>query len=942
MCAVSMANASARRDDGYGGSVSEENAYRFRPANVDGYMHAFKQPSAPALRYVLDIAKERITYNRSLVSRKDEASRSAKEARILPKTPQRFYATAAVSSLPKLGTRHLRSFQGDTPGIAPWSFPTSMAATKFGVFPARVFAAGTSRVVKNLSAMKGNDVIFRRTYSRTTESWKFGYKGHAAVITGPRAPDRLRRRESIRYASLDQNDLSTSDEKRSKNRRRRVHRTAMCLLVACSILMAITVCLVIAALWLRSRYRSQGTALYSTLEVSDPDLPAYLPADGPLYRPASPQLTEDDLSFRREGENAELPRKLAGQSISAPVMWTSKAADHSPDGREKVVPSVTAASPEPISFLPQMQSAPASEFDVSKTTLSPVASEPESITHYAEKKRKSLHMQPSKLVLPQRSFSASRSDVDQTFGAESRFCSDDAVTPDPYPAKLEDRDLATAKANCEVITSKVALTRKDRLSEPTVAGLPDVTTVKGDACRAKGEQNTCELRRPYVSTSSTEQTSSIPEIYPRNSDSDDFRIGLDTSPLPLPTIIRRSLTKTTRRWGTAGADTTATSTTHTSSCEPRPQRKKPALLLTPPPQSSSTDSFESLAITKHNERPSEADCCYQAINTGLWFPLLALCKRSKPVDFLHVIQEDCQGTKLSWAEPGSGDVFHVLGSRGDRLVRVLRLRESDIPWHTSRLRVSRELSNLKDSVDNRTSAFFVGARTSLVRDKYARLLSNARMQYDDQFILRSATTSAEEPELVADYLVTEMQPGWCPLPNYKLTDPEQALSVLSQACWALAVAEAELEFEHRLPVAGAVLVRPTCSPRVEFTLRGHIVRIPSAGLKVRLQGLQLARIRIGTRVELTDFERFREFVKAEHEATMCAQIADLLSKRPTKFEPLTNVLWLQHLADWLASQYADAAPALSHWQGVLAASCSAEHATVGSRRSRSPSGTASP
>ncbi|KAH7969618.1 hypothetical protein HPB52_020309 [Rhipicephalus sanguineus] len=918
VCAVCTANASARRDDVYGESVSEENSYRNSAADRDGYKRGFKQPSVPALHYVLDIAKERITYNRSLVrSRKDETSRHAMEARILPKTSQRFYTTATARSWPKMRTRHQRSFQGDTPGNATWSPSTST------------------------DAIEGKDVSFRGTYSRTTESWKFGYKGHAAEIRGPRAPDRLRRRESIRYVLPDQNDLSTSDAKRRKHRLRPVHRTAMCLFVACFVLMTITVCLVVAALWLRSRYRSQGTALYSTLEVSDPDLRAHLAAERHIYRPPSPQLTDDDLSSRREGEKVELSRKLAGQSVSEPVMWTSAVADDSPDGREKVAPSVTTASPEQISFLPHMQSAPASEFDVSETTLSPVASEPEIITHYAEKKRKSLHVQPSKSVPPQRSFSPSCSDVDESFGTDSRLCVDGAVTPNPYP-KLEDRDQATAKETCEVVANKVDRINKDSLSEPSASGVPDVTTIKGGAWRAKGEQPTCELREPYLTTSSTARTSSIPDSYPRNSDSNDFRIKLDSSRLPLPTIIRRSLTKTTRRWRTAGAGTTTTSTTHSSSREPRAQWKKPALPLAPLAQSSSTDSFESLAITKHNERPTEADCCYQVINTGPWFPLLALCKRSKPVDFLHVIHEDCQVTKLSWDEPGNGDVFHVLGSQGDRFVRVLRLRESDIPWHTSRLRVSKELHNLKDSVDNRTSAFFVSAKTSLVRDKYPRLLSNARMQYDDKFLLRSATASGEEPELEADYLVTEMQPGWRPLPNFKLTNPEQALSVLGQACWALAVAEAELEFEHRLPVAGAVLVRPTCSPRIEFTLRGHIVRIHSAGLKVRLQGLQLARIRIGTRVELTDFERFYEFVTAEDEATVCDKIADLLSKRPTKFEPLTNVLWLQHLADWLTSQYANAAPVLSHWQGVLAASCSAEHATVGSRRSRSPSGTASP
>ncbi|XP_037567902.1 serine/threonine-protein kinase haspin [Dermacentor silvarum] len=355
--------------------------------------------------------------------------------------------------------------------------------------------------------------------------------------------------------------------------------------------------------------------------------------------------------------------------------------------------------------------------------------------------------------------------------------------------------------------------------------------------------------------------------------------------------------------------------------------------------STSTDSFESLAITKHTKQPTEADCCYQVTNMDPWLPLLALCKRSKPVDFLNVIHEDCQATKLSWDEPGGGDVFRVLGSQGDQLVRVLRLREREVPWHTSRLRVARELSNLKNSVDNRTSAFFVDARASLVRDIYPRLLSSAQVHQDDQFLLCSAATSPEERAPVAEYLVTEIQPGWRPLPNYKLNNPNQALSVLGQACWALAVAEAELEFEHRLPVVGAVLVRPTKSPRVEFTLRGHIVRIPSAGIKVRLQGLQLARIRIGTHIEFTDVTRFPEFVRAEDEVAVCARIADLLNKRPTKFEPRTNVLWLQHLADWLELQYAEDSSVLSHWQGVLAASCSAEHATVGSRHTSTPSGT---
>lgn len=69
--------------------------------------------------------------------------------------------------------------------------------------------------------------------------------------------------------------------------------------------------------------------------------------------------------------------------------------------------------------------------------------------------------------------------------------------------------------------------------------------------------------------------------------------------------------------------------------------------------------------------------------------------------------------------------------------------------------------------------------------------------------------------------------------------------MLRQACLALAVAEVELELEHRLMTPDTLLVRPTRSPRVEFTLRGSIFRVPSAGLKLRVRGLHLTRVKIG-------------------------------------------------------------------------------------------------
>ncbi|KAK8779369.1 hypothetical protein V5799_019291 [Amblyomma americanum] len=925
LCAASGASGRPRRDD----DPAQSPYYRGAPWAQSNQVQI--APRVPAARFILDITNERITYNQSVVqSRSDGNRRHAKSVRGAPNPPKHHLnGTVHVDALLKLRTTLLRSTQTPVSEKVPLS--------------SSLMQALRNETKKSMP----------KTPNRTTAAWQFGYAGHGAVVLGPRALDRLHRRDGRRFPTSDQDQTLAPVALHHILVRRRVRRTALCLLVACLTLMAMTVCLVIAALWLRGRYRSRGRALYSTLGVSDPDLPMPATSVAPLERRSS-LSNDDDLHSRTTERISDQPRKVMGHSLSEPVVWPSKASCPSPESRGKKDFLNISLSPERHSLGPGTRSSPPPETDISKTTISPVTSGPARIASSPEKKRKSLHVQPNKAVLPQRSYCISRTDIDDPPASEHQ-CSaspgkkrkslhvkpSSAVLPQhAYRFSRADIDHPHASNHpCGIGKAKSADTSPTKLDHnerkmQSKSSKVGVSKVGNSTSRKHQGHFGTDVEDLCTSPSSTEKASIPSEDYQQYSDSDDIRLRLDAGPGPLPTFIRRSVTKTTRRWRTVNAATTATSTTGCSSLEPEARWCKGSSVRPPLPQSSSTDSFESLAITKHKEPPIEADCCYQVIDSGPWPQLLALCKYSKPVDFLHVVYEDCEAVKLRWDE-SEGDVFRVLGAQGDRLVRVLRLRLQDVPWHANRLTVAQELSNLKNSVDNRASAFFVDARTSVVRDTYPKLLWDARLQQDEQFP-SSDTVSSEDLERVADYLVTEMQPGWSPLDTCKLTDPEQAVSVLSQACWALAVAEAELEFEHRLPSISAVLLRPTRSPRVEFTLRGHIVRLPSSGLKVRLQRLQMARMRIGTRVECTDFARFSEFARGEEEVAVCSKIAELLSKRPSKFEPLTNVLWLQHLACWLVRQGPETSAALAHWQGVLAASCSAEHAAGGSRRSQKP------
>ncbi|KAH7980326.1 hypothetical protein HPB49_015023 [Dermacentor silvarum] len=358
-----------------------------------------------------------------------------------------------------------------------------------------------------------------------------------------------------------------------------------------------------------------------------------------------------------------------------------------------------------------------------------------------------------------------------------------------------------------------------------------------------------------ISATSTFQGVDLSEDYHQYSYSDDVR-------LPTNRSSTWSVTKTIRRWRTRGAAVVSPLLTERSSAEPllEVQRGVVAPTLSARRGWLQQLSLGSIVITKPEE-----DRLYTMTDATPWTPLLSLCTEPNPIEFQQIIPNNSQVAAVS-CNDSDGDLF-CLGTcpAEERLVRVLRLRQQDVHWHTTRLTLARELCGLKDKAQNRTSAFFLDARTSLVHDRYPKLLWDARRSLREGPVAGDAT-----PPEVAVFGVYGAFRGRSPeirhTPRAQFPGPAQAVSILEQACWALAVAESALEFEHRLPVLGAVLVRPTRSPRLEFTLRGRLERISSAGYKIRLQGLQMARMTIDASPQCTELSRHREFILGEEES----------------------------------------------------------------------------
>ncbi|KAL3187625.1 hypothetical protein MRX96_025111 [Rhipicephalus microplus] len=103
----------------------------------------------------------------------------------------------------------------------------------------------------------------------------------------------------------------------------------------------------------------------------------------------------------------------------------------------------------------------------------------------------------------------------------------------------------------------------------------------------------------------------------------------------------------------------------------------------------------------------------------------------------------------------------------ERLVHVSLLRPQDASTHAKRIRMASELSKLRSNGKNRTSAFFVDARTSIVHDKFPKGLWDALSCYREGQASKD-TASAKDLQHPGYYLVTEIQSGWRPLSTHKV------------------------------------------------------------------------------------------------------------------------------------------------------------------------------
>ncbi|KAH7986270.1 hypothetical protein HPB51_026690 [Rhipicephalus microplus] len=218
-------------------------------------------------------------------------------------------------------------------------------------------------------------------------------RSNVAVVLPVVVPGLPLRRDRRRLLAYDVDQVTSSTRASPRLVKRDLPNAVLCLVVACLALMVILLCLSIAALWLRSRYRIKDKAIYTTLSVSDPDLstPA-IPL--PLRRWHIP----GERSVRSIAERvSHWSREIKRNSVSEPALSSAKVADYSPDNGLN----------SPLRSPSDGDKASAKLTESSEVKMTPFSA----VMTASEDGRKSLRVKSTEAPLPLRSYSIERTNT---------------------------------------------------------------------------------------------------------------------------------------------------------------------------------------------------------------------------------------------------------------------------------------------------------------------------------------------------------------------------------------------------------------------------------------------------------------------------------------------------------------------------------------------------
>eukprot|EP00798_Chlamydomonas_sp_ICE-L_P014639 gene14639-20675_t len=268
------------------------------------------------------------------------------------------------------------------------------------------------------------------------------------------------------------------------------------------------------------------------------------------------------------------------------------------------------------------------------------------------------------------------------------------------------------------------------------------------------------------------------------------------------------------------------------------------------------------------------------------------------------IGEGTYGEAFKYAGPLS-IVFKIIPIEGEQLVNeAVQKKAGEM---AAEVAISLTLSALNHKGPdtgplpaNSTAAFVETFKVGVCCGRYSKQLIKAWHEWDK----RHGSESDPVDSLATDQAFLVISMADCGTDLEKFTMPggyDQALALLAQVGFALAVAEEAVEFEHRDLHWGNVMVKPAESTSTLFRLRGVDIQVPTLGVNACIIDFTASRLRtLQQQLAFCDLSQDPELFEGPKGNVQ--HMRKLNGDEWASSHMATNCLWMSYLAEIVATE----------------------------------------
>ncbi|XP_046361174.2 uncharacterized protein LOC124138512 [Haliotis rufescens] len=292
--------------------------------------------------------------------------------------------------------------------------------------------------------------------------------------------------------------------------------------------------------------------------------------------------------------------------------------------------------------------------------------------------------------------------------------------------------------------------------------------------------------------------------------------------------------------------------------------------------------------------------------------LFQMCEQKAPVTFQDVIPDNMMKKIVKIGEGVYGEVFRADRSGNSVAIKIIPIEGNfevnDEPQKTfseilPEVVISTELSGLRLQGRNTTPNF---CRVNSVACVQGRYPDHLLAQWD--IYNKKRKSENDRPDIFDEnqlFILFEFADGGSDLESFQFAHPWQAKSILQQVSVSLAVAEEQLEFEHRDLHIGNVLVRSNSTDdNITYRLADGVVETESHGVMVSIIDFTLSRLRKDGCTVFCDISKDDSLFEGtgDYQFDIYRNMKIENKNEWEPFNPHSNILWLHYLVDKLLKQ----------------------------------------